>query len=121
MAEKNYISTDGNGNIILQDINGKNININDVASIKKIFENTEPEYIQKLFKQIDDNYQKFEQENKKQLQKIIAILQQQISERKITVAESKNILTGTISNVGGNVHIGDVIYQTGSKNKSNKN
>jgi len=120
MADKNYISVDGNGNITLQDITGRDISINDTKEIKRIFENTEPEYIQKLYKQIDDNYKIFVENNDVQIQKVIALLQEQISERKISVEKSKNILTGTISNVGGNVHIGDVIYQNSEKRNSNK-
>ena len=46
MAQKNYIKIDGNGNIILQDVNGQNININQTAEIKKIFETAKPEYLQ---------------------------------------------------------------------------
>ncbi len=120
MADKNYISVDGNGNIVLQDVTGQNISINETKAIKKIFENTEPEYIKNLYKQIDDNYKTFVKNNNTQIQKIIVLLQEQISKRKISVEKSKNILTGTISNVGGNVHIGDVIYQTPEKDNSNK-
>ena len=50
MAKDNYIKTDGNGNIILQDINDRDININDISAIKKVFEETKPEYIIALHK-----------------------------------------------------------------------
>ena len=110
MSEKNYISIEGNGNISLQDINGRDININDIAAIKKVFENTEPKYIKQLHKQIDNNYKDFIQKNKIHTEIIISLLKEQISKRNIKITESKNILTGTISDVGGNVHIGDVIY-----------
>ncbi|MEA3452082.1 MAG: hypothetical protein U9Q83_09305 [Bacteroidota bacterium] len=120
MEKKNYISTDGNGNIILQDIKANNININDIKAIKQLFETTEPEYIKQLFKQIDDNYKQLVQQNDKQIAKVIALLQHEIDNRGIKIAESKNILSNSsISNIGRDVHIGDVIYQNSSQ-KSNK-
>lgn len=105
--KKNYIDIDGNGNIILQDINGNDININDTKAIKHIFETTTPEYITDLYAQIDVNYKFLIQKNKAQTETIIALLKEQADKRGIEISKSKNILTGTISGVGGNVNIGD--------------
>jgi len=115
--KKNYIEVDGDGNIILQDIEGENITINNLETIKKAFENSEPEYIKQLYAQIDDNYKQLVKNNEQQLQQIIALLQQQSQEREIKIEKSKNILTGKISNVGRDVHIGDVIYNQLSTEK----
>jgi len=110
VEEKNYISVTGNGNIVLQDVTGGNININEISKIKEIFENSEPEYLKALYSQIDDYFGILSAQNNLQTHKIISILQQEMQKRNISVKESKNILTGTISGVGGNVHIGDIIY-----------
>lgn len=120
MADKNYISIKGDGNISLQDVTGRDININDVNAMQKVFEETKPEYIQDLFQQIDENYQELLSKNKEQTQKIIALLQREMKNRNISVKESKNILTGTISGVGGNVHIGDIIYSDNKNNSISK-
>lgn len=121
MTKKNYISTDGDGNIVLQDINGRDININDISAIKTVFENTEPDYIKQLHTQIDENYNDLLNENKKQTEIIITLLKEQISKQNIEIKESKNILTGTISDVRGDVHIGDIItYNTLPAEKRSK-
>lgn len=109
MAKENYIKTDGSGNIVLQDITGRDININDTAAIKKVFETTTPEYIKELYKQIDNNYNKLIKNNKTQTEIIIALIKEQADKRAIQISESKNILTGSISGVGGNINIGDTI------------
>lgn len=118
MVNKNYISVAGNGNILLQDINGKNININDIASIKSAFENTEPEYIKQLHRQIDNNFHELNKINKKQINIIISFLTEQIKKQRIEIKRSKNVLTGTISDVVGNVHIGDIHYNSENNNKN---
>ena len=109
MATKNYINTDGNGNIILQDVTGQNITINDISAIKKAFVEAEPEFIKTLYAQIDDNYNKFVKQNIEQTDLIVALLKDHIKQNNITVEKSKNILTGSISGVGGNVQLGDTI------------
>ena len=118
--EKNYISVDGNGNIVLQDIKGNDININDIKKMKEVFENSEPEFIKQLYTQIDENFKLLVLKNKQQTDDILAILNKHIQERDIKVEKSKNIVTGQI-NAGGSVHIGDVIYNTLPKSKQSIN
>jgi len=65
------------------------------------------------------------QKNEQQISQIIALLQQQIDKKGISITKSKNIVTAPISNVSGNVHIGDIIYNNSEpekpKENSNKN
>jgi len=63
---------------------------------------------QELYKQIDANFKELTQQNEQKIQEIIALLQKQAQNRGITFKKAKNILTGTISNVTGNVNIGDI-------------
>jgi len=74
VSDKNYIKVDGNGNIVLQDITGKTININDIEAMKKIFESTEPEYIAELLNQIKQKHNSLVQANENLLNKIIELL-----------------------------------------------
>lgn len=110
MHKHNHINIDGNGNIALQDISGSTVNINSVDAIKNVFRNAIPEYLKQLHEQIDSRFDELVSANKKQTDVIVAILKQQIKERNIEISHSKNIFTGNISGVGGNVHIGDVVY-----------
>lgn len=110
MDKHNHINIDGNGNIALQDISGSSVNINSVDAIKSLFQTATPEYLKQLHRQIDSRFDELMNANKKQTDVIVAILKQQIKERKIEISHSKNIFAGNISGVGGNVHIGDVIY-----------
>lgn len=110
MDKNNHINIDGDGNIALQDISGSTVNVNSVDAIKDIFQNATPEYLKQLHRQIDSRFDELKNANKKQTDVIVAMLKQQIKERNIEISHSKNIFTGNISGVGGNVHIGDVIY-----------
>jgi hypothetical protein len=109
IMESDYIKIDGNGNIILQDVNGRDIKINDVAEIKKIFETSEPEYLQKLYEEIDKIYTQVKDENKKLLEIIIFYLEKFSKERNIPLDKAKNFVTGSFQNIN-EIHIGDKIY-----------
>lgn len=110
--KKNHIEVDGDGNIILQDVEGKNININDIKKIKEVFETTEPEYIQELYTELQEKYKILIEANAQQTKQLsdffnsIAekekiktdkdFLKKLISENRIN--EIFNILENSISN-----------------------
>lgn len=110
MSKKNYIEISGDGNISLQNIKGRDININDISTIKELFQTTKPKYLKELHNQIDTFYTEFILQNRQQIETIIKLLKEQIIKRKIKISHSKNIFSGNISNNHGNIHIGDIIY-----------
>lgn len=92
MSDKNYIKVDGNGNIVLQDVSGKTININDVEAMKKVFESTEPEYITELLNQIEQKHNSLVQANENLLNKIIELLSPP-ENKKSDIDKLKNLLS----------------------------
>lgn len=79
MDRRNYITIDGNGNIVLQDISGQVININSVEAIKYVFQNSTPEYLKQLHEQIEIHSNDLININKQQTNLIIDILNKHIN------------------------------------------
>jgi len=73
MDKRNYINIDGNGNISLQDITGRDININSVDAIKDVFQNSTPE-LKQLHEQIDNRFNELINKNQYQTDLIISVL-----------------------------------------------
>lgn len=126
MTKSNYIKIDGDNNISLQDISGSNItiNANDIDVIKKMFQLTEPEYLKKLFHEIEDKYNNLIEANQHTTEIILSHLKNELERRNITISDSKNILQGNTFSRISNLNVGDTIhhhhYENKKADKSNK-
>jgi hypothetical protein len=100
MQNTNQISIDGSGNITLQNIHGSTITIgkgDDAAAIMAKLEQLQEAQLDALQQIIGQQTERFSDLLKVLLKGVVA---------------QKNIVSGSISNVGGDVHIGDIIAYT---------
>lgn len=119
MTKSNYINIDGDNNISLQDISGSNItiNANDIDVIKKIFQTTEPEYLKKLFHEIEEKYNNLIEANQHATEIILSHLKNELGRRNISISDSKNILQGNTFSSISNLNVGDTIHHHHYENK----
>jgi tetratricopeptide (TPR) repeat protein len=97
MQNTNQINIDGSGNITLQNIHGSTIRIgkgDDAAAIMAKLEQLQEAQLDALQQIMEQQTERFSDLLKVLLKGVVA---------------QKNIVSGSISNVGGNVHIGDNI------------
>jgi len=118
MNSKDYIQVDGDNNLVLQDISGCQITVNKLSSIEKIFKNTTTQYLIELSNQLNKIYKFLQNQNVKYLENFTKRLYNQLEKQNIKYKQIKNLSEGSISNINGNVHIGDIIYNSIPKNEN---
>ena len=78
ISKNNKVSVDGNGNIILQDVNGQNIVINDIEAMRRVMETFEPKFL----KEISEQIKCISDANKELANKIIQLIENQTEKKK---------------------------------------
>ncbi len=102
MAGNNYLKNDGNGNIILQNVTGRDINLSVNPDIDNFLETAKEELLSEIKKELDSRFSELIEVN----QIAIDLFKQKLDNR-ISVTNSKNTNTGNIDNIDGNVTFGD--------------
>lgn len=117
--KRKYVEIDGNDNIILRDIKGRPININDEFAVRKTLAESKPKYLEELADQMDRQYvEELKKVNEEQAGKIVKLVAEELKKRnKETTITNNTIKKKTVN---GDLHKPGYDNNSDPKDKNEK-
>ncbi len=109
MQNKNYIKIRGDNNIILQDITGNAININNFELIKTVINNANKEFLSNILTEIDNKANDLKICNETALINLLNLIKTQTKKRNIQIKDSDYVNLGNFENINGDIIFGKKI------------